>query len=693
MKKFILSYLLLFSGVFANSQAPFLLNEKLSIQDLSSNISIHEDFSRSLDFKDILSKNFSELQSKNMGYSSSVFWLKIPIRNESISGIDFYLEYGSTIIDRIELYEDSSSEPIKVLGDRVAFSERSINYRNPIFKIKMNPGETKNFYLRLESESTIPIQVTAYSVDSFLNHATLEQVIYGFYFGWMLVMIFYNLFLFASARIKSYLFYVFFIFSFAMFQFILNGFAFQYIWGDYPNWANQSLLVFMLLATITGLLFATHFLKARTTMNWLYRIYQILWSLGGILLILSFFIGYSASIRLATVFAALAAVLLIVNTILALQRGIRAAKIFAVATLVFIIGVFLYTLKSLGFLPSNALTNWTIQIGSALQVALLSLGLADRINELSLDLKTRVNELGEANAKLHTSDNRFRQLFHGVSDIIFVLDEDWNFIDVNRSVTKQLGFKPEEIKGKNILELVFKSKDLKDTYNRIFVMEKLEELHETEKAVDFLAEFQQKFVMEPKELLIKLQYVFLENKKEILGTASVMVEDILGRYLKKERIEFSIDNYLRNAEIMSNKLTNHIKKFSDINTLMAVRTSLREIIINAIEHGNLNINFDEKTKAMEDGNYLQFIQNRQNDPRYKDKKIVIEYVLDSKKVAYRITDEGKGFDHKKMMEAKMENLNQEFAQHGRGIMMTKDVFDIIEYNDKGNQVSLVKYFR
>jgi hypothetical protein len=150
---------------------------------------------------------------------------------------------------------------------------------------------------------------------------------------------------------------------------------------------------------------------------------------------------------------------------------------------------------------------------------------------------------------------------------------------------------------------------------------------------------------------------------------------------------------LRNAEIVSQKLTSHITKFSDSDTLLSVRTSLREIIINAIEHGNLNITFDEKTKAMTEGNYLHFIQQRQEDPRYKDRKIKIEYVLDSKKVAFRITDEGYGFDHKKMMHAKMDQLNEASIQHGRGIMMTKEVFDVIEYNDKGNQVSLVKYFR
>lgn len=693
MRKFLLLYLLLFSGVLANSQVSFLLDDDLSEKDLVPFLRIHDDKSTRLTLEEVQDRDFSSIRDRNLGYTNSHIWLNWKMENSGREDREAIVVYHSNLIDRLELYEKGQTEPIQVLGDRIPYGNRSIDYRNPSFLLKIPAQSHREFYLKVVSESTIPITITANSPENFFTRISNENMIFGLYFGWMLVMFFYNLFLYISARIKSYLFYVLFIFSLAMFQFILNGFAFEYFWPNWTDWANRSLLIFMIGSTITGLLFTTHFLITRQTMYWLYRFYQVLWAIGAVLLVLCFVLSYTIVIRLATFYAALSAILLLVNGILSMVRRTRTAKIFMLASSVFLVGAFMYSLKSMGLLPDIPATSWTIQIGSALFVALLSFGLADRIKELSQDLKKRMVEFEEVNSRLQSSDNRFRQLFHGVSDIIFVLDENWNFIDVNRSVTRHLGFKPDEIKGKNILEMIFKSKDIKNTYNRIFVMEKLEELNDEGDTVEFQTEFQQKYVMEPKEMFIKLQEVELESKKEILGTASVMVEDILGRYLETERISFVIDNYFRNAEIMSNKLTTHILRFTDMNTLQAVRTSLREIIINAIEHGNLNISFDDKTRAMEEGSYLHFIQNRQEDPRYKDKKIRIDYVLDSKKVAYRITDEGRGFDHKKMMEAKMDDLNEGNLQHGRGIMMTRDVFDIVEYNDKGNQVSLIKYFR
>jgi two-component system, sensor histidine kinase LadS len=692
MRIFLLFFLLLFSGLFANSQAPFELNSNLKKEVLSPYLSVHEDLVGKLSANDLQDDYFTELTETNMGYSDSTFWVQVPVKNLESSPKKWFLVYESSVIDHIELYKKGISEPILVLGDQEPFGNRKVDYRYPSFELDEPANSETIYFLKIQSQSTIPIQLFAYSQIELMNYISSEQIVLGLYYGWMGVMILYNLFLFISTRYKSYIYYVLFIGCFAFFQFILNGLGFQFLWPNSIYWANTSLLVFMILATLTGSMFAANFLKSRQTF-WLYRIYETVWGIGAVLLLLSFVLSYSINIKLATYFAGLVALLLIFNAIYAWKIEVKQAKIFSIAFGVFILGVLLYSLKSTGILPANILTSWTIQIGSALVVLLLSLGLADKINELSSDLKVRVDELDEMNQKLNQSEKRFRELFHGVGDIIFVLDQNWNFIDINRAVTRHMGFKQEEVRGKNILEFIYKNKDINDTYNRIFVMEKLEELIDSGTPVEFQAEFRQKYVMEPKELYLKLQFVELDETKEILGTASVIIEDVLNRYIEAERISFGINNYLRNAEIFSQKLTSHISKFSDNDTSLAIRTSLREIIINAIEHGNLNITFDEKTKAMNDGSYLTFIQQRQDDPRYKEKTVKIEYVLNSKKVAFRITDEGNGFDHSKMMNTKMDKLNQENIQHGRGIMMTKDVFDIIEYNDKGNQVSLVKYFR
>lgn len=57
----------------------------------------------------------------------------------------------------------------------------------------------------------------------------------------------------------------------------------------------------------------------------------------------------------------------------------------------------------------------------------------------------------------------------------------------------------------------------------------------------------------------------------------------------------------------------------------------------------------------------------------------------------KITDQGRGFDHKKYMNESNESFNESFFQHGMRISLANHIFDV-KYNDKGNQVLCIKYF-
>ncbi|MCE9500326.1 MAG: ATP-binding protein [Leptospira sp.] len=120
---------------------------------------------------------------------------------------------------------------------------------------------------------------------------------------------------------------------------------------------------------------------------------------------------------------------------------------------------------------------------------------------------------------------------------------------------------------------------------------------------------------------------------------------------------------------------------------------MRKAKVCSRKFGNLGITFEEKTLAQEEGNYIEFLQERQKSAACRDKKVVIDYSLNSERVAFRITDEGNGFDHRRMMTKTPAEINALNLGHGRGIFMAKSIFDRIQYNSKGNQVVLLKYFK
>ena len=67
--------------------------------------------------------------------------------------------------------------------------------------------------------------------------------------------------------------------------------------------------------------------------------------------------------------------------------------------------------------------------------------------------------------------------------------------------------------------------------------------------------------------------------------------------------------------------------------------------------------------------------------------MTIEFTVGPELISFRITDEGNGFDHKKMLLRKSDDKEIQALAHGRGIIMARDFFDKVEYNEKGNSAS------
>jgi CRP-like cAMP-binding protein len=121
---------------------------------------------------------------------------------------------------------------------------------------------------------------------------------------------------------------------------------------------------------------------------------------------------------------------------------------------------------------------------------------------------------------------------------------------------------------------------------------------------------------------------------------------------------------------------------------MHLQLALGELIVNAVEHGNCGITYDEKTAGMENGlSVVELVAEKCKDPLIRKKKVEFQWEITNDHTSFVIRDEGIGFDvaaHlKKVAEQDM------MALHGRGIKMASMLSSELKYNDKGNEVTLV----
>ena len=241
------------------------------------------------------------------------------------------------------------------------------------------------------------------------------------------------------------------------------------------------------------------------------------------------------------------------------------------------------------------------------------------------------------------------------------------------------------------LDLINEDHNGRDVAKRI-VKEKIDNFLLERKPVEFIASFNSGFIAESKEMSVKLEFLNIEGRNEIHGIASPMVEDSMLKYFVFERQMFAIENFLLTAEEASQKMVRNLHRFISADEITMIRIALREILINAIEHGNLDISYAEKTKSLMEDKYFQLVAERREKARNKDKLVYIEYQISSQRAEFKITDQGSGFNYEKILSTNLNNLNTSGEQHGRGIAMTKEIFTSVKFNKKGNSVLLTKEY-
>jgi anti-sigma regulatory factor (Ser/Thr protein kinase) len=121
---------------------------------------------------------------------------------------------------------------------------------------------------------------------------------------------------------------------------------------------------------------------------------------------------------------------------------------------------------------------------------------------------------------------------------------------------------------------------------------------------------------------------------------------------------------------------------------MHLQLALGELIVNAVEHGNCGISYDEKTMGMENGlSVVELVAEKCRDPLIRKKKVEFQWDIQKEKTLFVIRDEGDGFDVKAHL--KKIATQDMMSLHGRGIKMASMLSTELKYNEKGNQVTLV----
>lgn len=363
---------------------PFRYSDPNQVTMVGKHVQMYEDATGNMTLDDVMHRAAFKPSDKdvpNFNISASAFWLKLDICNEQDDPhIMLVLAYPQ--LDKVDFYYPDSlgHYHLEKNGEEQPITLRKHNNQNFIFDISQAPHTTASYYIRVQSQEQIlvPLQVGGKNV--MYDTLNKQDMLTSIYFGIILVMMFYNIFVWFSVRDKSYLYYVFYILFVGLTQIGFQGYSYRFFWPNWPQWATQSVIFFPALTGIAAIEFFKNFLYADKPARWIRIVLTLLNAFYIINCILSISGHHMLSQKLLQPNALIASLVIMGLAISAIRQGSRPARFFLLAWVTFLIGIIVFIMKDVGILPYNNFTNYILQIGSAIEVVVLSFALADRIN-------------------------------------------------------------------------------------------------------------------------------------------------------------------------------------------------------------------------------------------------------------------------------------------------------------------------
>jgi len=369
-----------------------------------------QDKTGELSMRDMLQggMTFSALKAgkTDFGFTKSVYWVKVDLASVS-EETRYYLELAYPLMDDIEfsLVCDGKVVEHYQTGFRRPFAERPLLNRNFVFPMVLSAGIRYSAFLRLANADRMEIPLYLWGQDQFIESSNVQLLILGLYFGFVVLIALYNLFMFAVLRFPAFLLYVTYILLFGFFMATQNGLSYEFLWPQ--SWDNhkilpQTLALFELAVTV----FLWVFFENPPEIRRYKKYFTISEVVLGAFFICSYILNYTLAIQLAAILLFCQATFLMYVGSRLLLRGNRTARYVMLAFSFLLVGGALYWLKILGIVESNFISSYGLQIGSALEISLLSLAISARFHEKSREMNEMLEKANEEKSKLNVKINR-----------------------------------------------------------------------------------------------------------------------------------------------------------------------------------------------------------------------------------------------------------------------------------------------
>lgn len=330
---------------------------------------------------------FTQTDASRFGY-----WFAFDLTNQTDRELFLRFVYSGTEV--IDVYE---TDGIRVLAShRIGSLEpaRGDAFRksNPYCPLQVSRGQTHRVYVYQQGIYTAYVPLFCLTSSSLLRSQHRADLFYGLYYGFILLIVIYNLILFLRVRERDHLFYGLWVLMMGVQVMLFRGHLNEFFYAENPQIERYGAA----LAGLVGLchiLFTRSFLRLRELSPRLYRFSTVIFGLFLLAFLWDVYAISRGSLLDLVPFVTIAEGLFSVTAaVLVYRRGFRPALYYILGNVLFFACLFLYLAYAAGRLPFGFFSYNALLIGSGSEILLFTLALAYKITLMKRNRESAEHE-------------------------------------------------------------------------------------------------------------------------------------------------------------------------------------------------------------------------------------------------------------------------------------------------------------
>ena len=341
----------------------------------------------------------------NFGYQPMPYWYRFTISNPRNEDVSQILDISYPLLDSVQIFAFKEGEMVEqyYMGDRLPYANRLIDHPHFLVPVNLKPKEKRTYYIRVQTRGSQLFPVDLWDSTALFIKLGKEDQLYGIYFGVVCVIIFFNLLIFVALREKMYLYYALSAFVFMLFFAIMRAKLYPIFFSNTPAVHHLLLLVLPASCLLFSVLFSREILKPEVYFPRLKWVFSALLGMAWLSLLGILVLDSQTSLKISVLIVIPGCITLFLLGPVFAVRGNKMAWVYSLAWGMLMLGATITAASKQGFIPVTFITEYGMQIGSALELFILNAALAFRFHtEHQGRIRAQMAQLKEQQEKQQT---------------------------------------------------------------------------------------------------------------------------------------------------------------------------------------------------------------------------------------------------------------------------------------------------